>query len=312
MEPTKKNQMIPGRRAVLRVAAVLGAVGLARLMTVGETDAPVRPATGSPPAGASAAGSPPASAAGSPPAGPPPAGPPPALSGGTSAYRLSPMTEFQPPGYRPARLPVRTEPFLEMPDLGRSMVLTFDDGPDPAYTPGILKTLREHDVRAMFFVCGEMARGQRDLLREMADDGHVVANHSWSHPELPKLRPAEIREEMERTSEVIDRTLGLPPVWFRAPYGSWNRHTFKIGADLGMEPLAWTLDTLDWKSPGTGKIVRRVLDGAAPGVVVLSHDAGGNRSQSVAALREYLPRLLKKGYAVTVPRRGYGIAVPKT
>ncbi|MFI6080142.1 polysaccharide deacetylase family protein [Streptomyces sp. NPDC051217] len=285
MEAIKKEQMIPGRRAVLRVAAALGAVGLARLLTAGEARTPGRPATAGPPTGPPAAG--PQAAA---------------LPGRPASYRLSPMTEFQPPGYRPARLPVRREPLLELPDLGRSMVLTFDDGPDPHYTPGILKTLREHDVRAMFFVCGEMATGRRDLLREMADDGHIVGNHSWSHPELPKLRPGRIRAEMERTSEVIERTLGRPPVWFRAPYGSWNRHTFEIGADLGMEPLAWTVDTLDWKSPGTGKIVRRVIDGAAPGVVVLSHDAGGDRSQSVAALRDYLPRLLREGYGITVPR----------
>lgn len=285
MEAIKRDQLIPGRRALLRVAAVLGAVGLTRLLTAGEAHSPERPATASPPTGSPAPG--PQAAA---------------LPGRPSSYRLSPMTEFQPPEYRPARLPVRRAPLLELPDLGRSMVLTFDDGPDPRYTPGILKTLREHDVRAMFFVCGEMANGRRDLLREMADDGHIVGNHSWSHPELPKLRPGRIRAEMERTSEVIERTLGRPPLWFRAPYGSWNRHTFEIGADLGMEPLAWTVDTLDWKSPGTGKIVRRVIDGAAPGVVVLSHDAGGDRSQSVAALRDYLPGLLREGYGITVPR----------
>ena len=148
------------------------------------------------------------------------------------------------------------------------MVLTFDDGPDPRHTPRILRTLRAHDVRAMFFVCGEMAAKQPDLLREMADDGHIVGNHTWSHPELPTLRRAAIRAELERTSEEIERTLGRVPVWFRAPYGSWNRPVFEIGAALGMEPLAWTVDTLDWKTPGTGKIVRRVLDGAAPGVVV--------------------------------------------
>ncbi|MGW8672451.1 polysaccharide deacetylase family protein [Streptomyces niveus] len=285
MEAIKKDQMIPGRRTVLRLAAVLGAVGLTRLLTAGDAQTPGRPATGTPQAGAPAAGPRPA-----------------ALPRRPSAYRLSPMTEFQPPDGRPARLSVREEPLLEMPDLGHSMVLTFDDGPDPHYTPGILKTLRAHDVRAMFFVCGEMATGQRDLLREMADDGHIVGNHTWSHPELPKLGPSRIRAEMERTSEVIERTLGRPPVWFRAPYGSWNRHTFEIGADLGMEPLAWTVDTLDWKSPGTGRIVRTVLDGAAPGVVVLSHDAGGDRSQSVAALRNYLPELLSEGYGITVPR----------
>ncbi|MEV0775383.1 polysaccharide deacetylase family protein [Streptomyces sp. NPDC050433] len=288
MDAIKKDQLIPGRRAVLRIAAVLGAVGLTRLLTAGDAQTPGRPATASPTGGTPVAG--------------PQAPGPQAPARRPSAYRLSPMTEFQPPEYRPAKLPVRTEPLLKMPYLGRSMILTFDDGPDPSYTPGILRTLRAHDVRAMFFVCGGMAVGRPDLLREMADDGHIVANHTWSHPELPKLRPSKIRAEMERTSEVIERTLGRPPVWFRAPYGSWNRHTFEIGADLGMEPLAWTLDTLDWKSPGTGKIVRRVVEGAGPGVVVLSHDAGGDRSQSVAALRDYLPKLLKNGYGITVPR----------
>lgn len=183
------------------------------------------------------------------------------------------------------------------------MVLTFDDGPDPRYTPGILKTLREHDVRAMFFLCGEMATDNRDLLREMRDDGHVVGNHTWTHPQLNKTAPALIRSEIGRTSEVIEQTLGEPPQWFRAPYGAWNRNVFEIQAEMGMEPLAWTVDSLDWTTPGTATIIRRILDGAAPGVVVLSHDAGGDRSQSVAALRTYLPELLARGYELKVPPR---------
>ena len=183
------------------------------------------------------------------------------------------------------------------------MVLSFDDGPDPRYTPGILATLREHGVRAMFFVCGEMAVDNQDLLREMAADGHLVGNHSWSHPLIPRLSRAGIRDELGRTSDVIEKTLGEAPLWYRAPYGAWNRNSFEIGSALGMEPLAWTVDTLDWTAPGTGTIVRRVLDGAAPGVVVLSHDAGGDRSQSVAALRRYLPELLADGYRITVPHR---------
>ena len=183
------------------------------------------------------------------------------------------------------------------------MALTFDDGPDPQYTPEILSTLREYGVQATFFVCGEMAKDNRDLLREMADDGHAVGNHSWSHPLIPKLPPSRIRDELGRTSEVIEKTLGSAPLWYRAPFGAWNKHSFEIGAELGMEPLAWTVDTLDWTEPGTKVIVRRVLDGAGPGVVVLSHDAGGNRSQSVAALRSYLPDLLDAGYRLTVPRR---------
>lgn len=281
----RSDHIRPDRRTLLKVALGLGTATAVHLIAADPASTPTRPAR--------AAGTPPAAAAG------PPAGVP----GRPPAYRLQPMTAGTPPRFRPARPPVRTRPFEELPDLGHSMVLSFDDGPDPLYTPDILATLRKHNVRAMFFVCGEMADANRDLLREMADDGHVVGNHSWSHPLVPGLTGAAIRDELGRTSEVVEATLGTAPLWYRAPYGAWNRNSFEIGADLGMEPMAWTVDTLDWTTPGTGTIVRRVLDGAAPGVVVLSHDAGGNRSQSVAALRRYLPRLLDEGYRITVPRR---------
>ncbi|MFJ9624793.1 polysaccharide deacetylase family protein [Streptomyces sp. NPDC101181] len=274
----------PERRTLLRVALGLGAATALHLTVADPASTPTRPAR-------------PATTL------PAAAGPPAGVRGRPSPYRLEPMTANTPPRFRPGRPPVRTRPFERLPDLGRSMVLSFDDGPDPRYTPHILATLREHRVRAMFFVCGEMAAAHPDLLREMADDGHVIGNHSWSHPLIPKLSRAAIRGELGRTSEVVETALGTAPLWYRAPYGAWNRNSFEIGAELGMEPMAWTVDTLDWKEPGTGKIVRRVLDGAAPGVVVLSHDAGGDRSQSVAALRRYLPRLLDDGYRVTVPYR---------
>ncbi|MGI5358679.1 polysaccharide deacetylase family protein [Streptomyces sp. CA-252508] len=289
----KTDQMPTGRRMVLRIAAALGATTTFGLFALERT--------GSPPGGPAAPSHPPApvpSGAAGPHAGAP-AGPPHA----PSAYRLQPMTAYAPPRHRRALPPVRQRPFLRMSGAGRSMVLSFDDGPDPRYTPAILSTLRQYGVRAMFFVCGETAAVNQDLLREMADDGHVVGNHSWSHPLIPRLRPSRIRDELGSTSDLIERTLGSPPLWYRAPYGAWNRHSFEIGAELGMEPLAWTVDTLDWQEPGTGPIVRRVLDGAGPGVVVLSHDAGGDRSQSVAALRTYLPELLAAGYHLTVPRR---------
>ncbi|MFG3189757.1 polysaccharide deacetylase family protein [Streptomyces omiyaensis] len=289
----KNDQMLTGRRSVLRLAAALGVTVTAGALAVD------RLGSGGDAAGA-AAGPP----QGPPGAGGPAAGPPAAAPRlRPSAYRLQPMTAYA-PAVRPRGLPpVRRRPFLSLTGVGRSMVLTFDDGPDPRYTPAILATLRRHDCRAMFFVCGEMAAAHPDLLREMAADGHVVGNHSWSHPLVPRLRPSRIRDELGSTSEVVERTLGAAPLWYRAPYGAWNRHSFEIGAELGMEPLAWTVDTLDWKEPGTGTIVRRVLDGAGPGVIVLSHDAGGDRSQSVAALRGYLPALLDAGYTVTVPHR---------
>lgn len=220
-----------------------------------------------------------------------------------SAYRLQPLTGYGPPRAEPRKLKVRHEPILQISGRGRQMMLTFDDGPDPRYTPHILDTLAEYDVRAMFFVCGEMAVANKELLARMADEGHIVGNHTYTHPLLTTLNRREIRSEMERTSDVIEDAYGERPQWFRAPYGAWNRATFQLGADMGMEPMAWTVDTTDWETPGTGTIVDRVESGAAPGVVVLSHDAGGDRSQSVHAIREYLPYLLDSGYHLTVPRR---------
>ncbi|MFF8841806.1 polysaccharide deacetylase family protein [Streptomyces sp. NPDC015127] len=283
-----KDQLLRGRRSVLRLAACLGgAAVVGGLFATERTTAPGRtapsPAPAPPGRGAS-----PRTAARLPQA---------------SSYRLRPMTAYVPTGLRRAAPPVRSRPFLRVPAKDRTMVLTFDDGPDPRYTPAILATLREHGVQAMFFVCGEMATQHPDLLRKMADDGHVIGNHTWSHPLVPGLAPSRIRDELGSTSEVVEQAVGAAPLWYRAPYGAWNRHSFEIGAELGMEPLAWTLDTLDWTEPGTRTIIRRVLEGAAPGVVVLSHDAGGNRSQSVAALRRYLPELLDDGYRMTVPRR---------
>ncbi|MFG3497583.1 polysaccharide deacetylase family protein [Streptomyces sp. NPDC047928] len=303
----KKDQMASGRRAVLRIAAALGATTTVGLFAVDRSAGPgeagatapvptpsaVPPTPSAVPPSPSAAPPVPAPAGGAPAGGRPPASP----------YRLQPMTAYAPPRFRRALPPVRQRPFLRVSGAGNTMVLTFDDGPDPRYTPHILATLRHHGVRAMFFVCGEMAARHPDLLREMADDGHVVGNHSWSHPLIPRLPPSRIRAELGGTSEVIEQTTGSAPLWYRAPFGAWNRHSFEIGAEFGMEPLAWTVDTLDWKEPGTRTIVRRVLDGAGPGVVVLSHDAGGDRSQSVAALRVYLPGLLDAGYHLTVPRR---------
>ncbi|MFI2433233.1 polysaccharide deacetylase family protein [Streptomyces sp. NPDC018693] len=274
----KKDQFLTRRRMMLAGAAALGT---ATTVGVFSWRIPAEP---------------------SPPANPGPARPAARAPQKPSAYRLEPLTGYGPPRTAPGRLPVRREPLLRMTGRGRTMVLTFDDGPDRRYTTAILDTLAEYDVRAMFFVCGEMVGGNEDLLARMAEEGHAVGNHTWSHPLLTKLTRSQIRSQMERTCDIIEATHGGRPEWFRAPYGAWNRAAFQLGAELGMEPLAWTVDTLDWTTPGTRTIVDRVQNGAAPGVVVLSHDAGGDRSQSVQALRRYLPRLLDSGYHIGVPR----------
>jgi peptidoglycan/xylan/chitin deacetylase (PgdA/CDA1 family) len=275
----KKDQLLTRRRLLIAGTGAAGAAATAGVLTAVTGDGP--------------AGRVPAS------------GPQARRPRNASAYRLQPLTGYGPPQAAPRRTLVRREPLLRFSGRGRTMVLTFDDGPDPRYTPDILDTLAEYDVRAMFFVCGEKAADSKELLARMADEGHVVGNHTWSHPLLTRLTRRQIRSQMERTCDVIEEAYGERPEWFRAPYGAWNRAAFQLGAELGMEPLAWTVDTLDWTTPGTRFIADRVENGAAPGVVVLSHDAGGDRSQSVRALRRYLPELLDSGYHVTVPRRHY-------
>ncbi|MFJ9659042.1 polysaccharide deacetylase family protein [Streptomyces griseoflavus] len=278
----QKDQLLTRRRALLTGAATLGAAGVAAALAQGTGNRAAPPPPVPPAAGAQAARRP--------------------LK--PSEYRLRPLAGYGPPSTA-GSTPVRRQPLLRMSGRGRTMVLTFDDGPDPRYTPPILDTLARYEVRAMFFVCGGMAAENRDLLARMADEGHVVGNHTWSHPLLTRLSRRRIRSEMERTCDIIEKAHGERPAWFRAPYGAWNRAAFQLGAELGMEPLGWTVDTLDWTSPGTATIVDRVEQGAAPGVVVLSHDAGGDRSQSVRALRTYLPELLDSGYHISVPRRQY-------
>ncbi|MDI3389207.1 polysaccharide deacetylase family protein [Streptomyces sp. B-S-A8] len=277
----KTDEMLPGRRVLLRGAALFALAATAGCAGEERSGAPARPSTSPEPAAGAQAARP----------------------RKPSAYRLRPMTGYGPRRAAVRRTPVRSKPILRLADRGRGMVLSFDDGPDPRYTPHILDTLHKHDVRAMFFVCGEMAESNPDLLRRMTDEGHLIGNHTFTHPQLTLMRRPGIRDEIERTSEAVLDTVGRPPLWFRAPYGAWNRSAFEIGAELGMEPLAWTVDTLDWTEPGSRTIVRRVLQGAGPGVVVLSHDAGGNRSQTVKALRTYLPRLLDEGYRIEVPNR---------
>lgn len=145
----KPDQTNPGRRALFRGVVLLGLGAVA-----GCTGRPAAPA----------------------------AGPQAAKALRPSTYRLQPLAGYGPPQAASTRPAVRHEPILQMDTHDRTMVLTFDDGPDPLYTPHILQTLREYDVRAMFFVCGEQVEWNKDLLREMADDGHVVGNHTWTHP----------------------------------------------------------------------------------------------------------------------------------
>ncbi|WP_405429299.1 polysaccharide deacetylase family protein [Micromonospora sp. NBC_00617] len=179
-------------------------------------------------------------------------------------------------------------------DTGNArLALTFDDGPDPRYTPQVLAILREYDVKATFCVVGENAQDHPDLIQAIVADGHTLCNHSWHHDISLGNKPADqIRADLVRTNEAIRAAVpDAPIVWYRQPGGAWTYPVVSVSQQLGMTPLHWSVDPSDWQVPGASKIAATVLAQAEPGAVVLMHDAGGDRQGTVDALRRILPGL---------------------
>lgn len=186
---------------------------------------------------------------------------------------------------------------LTVPDSDKTVYLSFDDGPHPTFTPLVLQALRRYGVRATFCVIGENAAANPHLLRAALDDGHILANHSWDHPQLTTLDETAVREQLARTSDIIDRSTGTIPYWCRAPYGDWNSSALATCADLGMVPLGWSVDTVDWEQPGLFNIARSVYWDTTPGAIVLCHDGGGERPETVDAINLYVPALIEDGWS---------------
>ncbi|TNH22639.1 polysaccharide deacetylase family protein [Micromonospora orduensis] len=173
------------------------------------------------------------------------------------------------------------------------LALTFDDGPDPRYTPQVLAMLREFDVKATFCVVGENAQNHPDLIQAIVDGGHTLCNHSWHHDVTLGNRSADvIRADLLRTNEAIRAAVpDAPIVWYRQPGGAWTYSVVSVAQQLGMTPLHWSVDPSDWELPGARKIAATVTSQAEPGSVVLLHDAGGDRQGTMDALRRILPDL---------------------
>ncbi|MEU5959523.1 polysaccharide deacetylase family protein [Streptomyces sp. NPDC047525] len=193
-----------------------------------------------------------------------------------------------------------------------TLALTFDDGPSPLYTPRVLAVLRRHGVRATFFVLGVNVEKYPDVVRQIVAEGHTLGNHTWSHPKLEKLSTTAVRRQITRTNEAVARVHGgRGPSLFRAPYGHFTPAALTSCADLAMRPFRWSIDPRDWSNPGAAHISATVLDQARTGAVVLHHDGvlsrhtypeyegRANRTQTIEALKAYLPRLLDRGFRFT-------------
>lgn len=177
--------------------------------------------------------------------------------------------------------------------------LTFDDGPSLAATPRILDVLEDHGATAVFFPIGNQVEGGAEVLRRAVADGHRIGNHTWNHDRLVEVSPAEFDAAVGRTQIAIERTTGVVPRCLRPPGGEIDDAARSLADADGLSVESWDLDPRDWRRPGTDEIVRAVVDGADDGVVVLLHDGGGDRAQTVAALDELLERLGSRGYRFT-------------
>ena len=204
------------------------------------------------------------------------------------------------PPRRQPRLPYG-EPMFTVEDGPKVVALTIDDGPSPVYTPQILRILHRYGVTASFSMVGLNAAAYPGVAREVAAAGHMIVNHTWNHYNLRYMSAAGVWDEIAHATDAIHAATGKHPSMFRAPYGVWAPAAFSYCAQAGLTPLAWSVDPRDWSRPGVRSIVRTIESDTRTGSVILEHDGGGNRSQTVAALKIWLPRLLDAGYQFTTP-----------
>lgn len=170
------------------------------------------------------------------------------------------------------------------------VVLTFDDGPHPVYTPQLLDGLNERGVHATFFVVGKNILGNEALLKRMETEGHLIGNHTYSHVKLSELDIARACAEVEKTNALICEVTGKEPEFIRPPFGEWKK---AMECSFEMIPVLWDVDPLDWTTKNTALVVERVLKDTKPGDIILLHDY---YQSSVDAALGIVDALTERGY----------------
>jgi peptidoglycan/xylan/chitin deacetylase (PgdA/CDA1 family) len=188
---------------------------------------------------------------------------------------------------------------LSGPRTENKIALTFDDGPDPRFTPQILDLLKEYNIKATFFVMGSRAEAYPDLVRRMIAEGHIVGNHTYWHPNLVKVGDVgTLQTEVDRTENALANLVGYRTKLFRAPYGFLYNELVEKLRDLNYTVAGWSVDSLDWQETPPETIANNVLSNIHPGAVVLMHDGAewdGDRTNTIRSLRLIIPALKEQG-----------------
>ena len=187
------------------------------------------------------------------------------------------------------------------PVTDRVVALTFDDGPDPRWTPPILQILHEEGVQATFCVLAEAGRRFPEMVRAQHDAGHTHCDHTVDHPNLARRSRAEVVRQVGEGAAFLEAVDGAWPQLFRAPFGVVTPEVLRVARTLRLRVLGWTVDSSDYLQSPPEAILARTIDKVRPGAVVLLHDGGGDRSSTVAALRPLIQALKAQGYSFTTP-----------
>ena len=176
--------------------------------------------------------------------------------------------------------------FTEAPKIA----ITFDDGPNAQCTPVLLDGLKERNVKATFFLIGENAEQNRDLVKRMSEEGHLIGNHTYHHVEITRVSDEEAKREIEMTNDLIFEITGKYPEYMRPPFGLWQR---KLESEIQVFPTMWTIDPLDWTTENVDEIVNKVVTEAEENDIILLHDC---YMSSVKAALKMIDILQDEGY----------------
>jgi len=197
--------------------------------------------------------------------------------------------------------------FTELPSGAKLLALTYDDGPNDPHSLNLLEVLSKHGVRATFFMIGQYVQSRPDIAREIVRAGHVVGNHTFTHPLLTIQSAAEIRKQLSDCRAALNDAIGTHSKLFRPPFGGRRPAVLRIARELGFEPIMWNVTGYDWNAPPAAVIEKKVSRQVRGGDVILLHDGGhkemgADRSQTVQATDQLLTRYQDEGYEfVTIP-----------